>query len=179
MSKKDFENLLDKHEADLADKKFDWEKQKTEWLDFIKNFYDFVELWLNPYKNQGKVSYYYKEAQITEEYIGTYDVKVMFIDFAGQRLTLQPIGTLLIGTKGRIDMDGPRGIVQFILADKDSTGMKFHVSVFVNGKAEDKPKEHKEPEWVWKIVLREPRKIAYESFTESNFFDALMEVVNG
>lgn len=179
MSKKDFEDLLNKHEADLVDNKIDWAKQKTEWLDFIKIFYDSVESWLTPYKHQGKLSYYYNETQITEEYIGTYDVKVMFIDFAGQRLTLQPLGTLLIGTKGRIDMDGPRGTIQFILADKDSTGMKFHVSISVNGKETEKPKEHKDPDWVWKIVLREPRKIAYKAFTENNFFDALMEVVNG
>ena len=179
MSKKDFEELLKKHESKPAEKEVDWEKQKQEWLNFIKVFYDSVESWLAPYQKEGKLSYEYRKTQITEEHIGTYDVDIMVVDFAGQKLTLEPLGTLLIGTKGRIDMEGTRGRVQFILADKDSKGMKVNVSISIGGKSKEEPKERKEPNWTWKIVLREPRKISYTEFTEDNFFDALMEVANG
>ena len=103
----------------------------------------------------------------------------MHVNFAGQKITLEPIGTLLIGTKGRIDLEGARGRVQFILADKDSTGVKVNVSVSNRGQPEKKPEDTKTPDWTWKIVLREPRKISYAEFNEDNFFDALMEVVNG
>jgi len=179
MSKKDFEELLRKHESKPTEKEIDWEKQKIDWLGFIKSFYDQVEGWFAPYGAAGKLSYEYRKAQITEEYIGTYDVNVMVVDFAGQKLTLEPLGTLLIGTKGRIDMEGARGRIQFILADKDSKGMKVTVSISMDGQPNSEPKEHKEPDWTWKIVLRESRKISYADFTEENFFDALMEVVNG
>lgn len=179
MSKKDFEELLKKHENKPSEKDIDWEKEKREWLGFIKNFYERVETWLAPFKEQGKLSYEYKKAQITEDYIGTYNVDVMIVDFAGQKLTLEPLGTLLIGTKGRIDMEGARGRVQFILADKDSKGMKVSVTVSTGGNPVEKQKEQKEPDWTWKIVLRGSRKISYMEFTEDNFFDALMEVVNG
>jgi len=179
MSKKDFENLLKKHESKSEEKEIDWQSQKTEWLGFIEQFYDSIERWLSPYKDEGKVSYTYKDLQLSEEYIGTYSVKVMIADFAGQKLTLEPIGTLLIGTKGRIDMEGAKGRVQFILADKNSNGMKVSVSISIDG---EKPKEkepQKEPEWTWKIVLRESRKVSFVEFNEENFYDALMEVVNG
>ena len=179
MSKKDFEELLKKHESKSLEKDIDWQKQKQEWLDFIKKFYASVECWLTPFKNDGKLSFEYKKTQITEEYIGTYDVDIMVVDFAGQKLTLEPLGTLLIGTKGRIDMEGSRGRVQFILADKDSTGIKINVSISIDGKSKEDTNDRKEPNWTWKIVLREPRKISYAEFTQDNFFDALMEVVNG
>ena len=104
MSKKDFEELLKKHERKPVENEIDWEKQKQEWLDFIKEFFDSVKSWLEPFKNDGKLSYEFKKTQITEEYIGTYEVDVMIVDFAGQKLSLEPLGTLLIDTKGRIDM---------------------------------------------------------------------------
>jgi len=72
-------------------------------------------------------------------------------------------------------MEGARGRVQFILADKDSKGIKISISIG----GEPKTEEVKIPEWTWKIVLREPRKISYEDLNEENFFNALMEVANG
>jgi len=176
MSRKEFEELLRKHESKPAEKGIDWQKQKTDWLAFIKTFYAQVEAWFAPFQQEGKLSYQYKKIEITEDYVGTYDVDVMVVDFAGQRLTLEPSGTLLIGTKGKIVMEGARGSVQFILADKNSTGIKITESVSISGKQKT---ESKEPDWTWKIVLREPRRISYAEFTEENFFDALMEVVNG
>ncbi|MBN1006959.1 hypothetical protein [Amphritea pacifica] len=179
MSKKDFEDLLKKHESKSEEKEIDWQSQKDEWLAFIDQFYNTLEQWLSPYKEQGAVSYSYKDLQLTEEYIGTYTVKVMTVDFAGQRLTFEPIGTLLIGTKGRIDMEGVKGRVQFILADKDSKGMKVSVSISIDGEKQKEKKNQKTPDWTWKIVLRESRKVSFVEFNEENFFDALMEIVNG
>jgi hypothetical protein len=179
MSKKDFEDLLKKHENKSEEKEIDWESQKKEWLDFIDQFYTSIECWFTPFKNNGKLSYGYTDTEITEEYLGTYNVKTMVVDFAGQKLTLEPIGTLLIGTKGRIDMEGAKGRVQFILADKNSTGMKFNVNISIAGETPEKKEERKKPDWTWKIVLRESRRISYAEFNEENFFDALMEVVNG
>ena len=178
MSKKDFEDLLIKHESKSEEKEIDWQKQKEEWLDYIRSFYSSVESWLNPFKKAGKLTFKYKKSQLTEDYIGTYDVDIMIVDFAGQKLRLEPIGTLLIGTKGRIDMEGTRGRVQFILADKDSKGMKVDVSISVDSEPQKKEERQKVPNWTWKIVLRESRKISYEEFNEENFFDALMEIVN-
>lgn len=176
MSKKDFENLLKKHGSKSEEKEINWEAQKNEWLELIDKFYQSLENWLSPYKNQGTVSYNYKDLQLTEEYIGTYNVKMMTVDFAGQKLTLEPIGTLLIGAKGRIDMEGVKGGVQFILADKNSKSMKVRVSIFID---EGGLKKRESPDWTWKIVLRESRKVSFVEFNEENFFDALMEVVNG
>lgn len=179
MSKKDFEEFLKKHATKTPEKEIDWEVQKEEWLEYIKQFYESVKEWLEPYKADGKVSYDFKPLMLTEENIGTYEVDAMHVNFAGQKITLEPIGTLLIGTKGRIDLEGARGRVQFILADKDSKGMKVNVSVSIGEQPEKKPEERKVPDWTWKIVLREPRKISYAEFNEDNFFDALMEIVNG
>jgi len=100
-----------RNKSKLEENEIDWEERKNEWLNFVSQFYSSVESWLNPYKNKGKLSYKYEKTQPTEDCIGTYNVDVMIVDFAGQKLTLEPRGTLLIGTKGRIDMEGTRGRV--------------------------------------------------------------------
>jgi hypothetical protein len=172
MSKKDFESMLNKHHEDLTKEKINWTDQKKEWLGFIEQFYEKVELWVQPYLETGQLSYNYRKTILTEDDIGSYEVGVMEINFAGQHIKLEPIGTLLIGTKGRIDMEGARGRVQFILADKNSKERKI---ISTN----DKALQIGEPDWTWKIILRESRKIAYEDFNEENFFSALMEIAHG
>jgi len=173
MSKKDFEEMLNQHETVKSD--IDWEKKKQEWLNFIQQFYDEVGQWLKPYADQKKLEYDYHNLSLTEEYIGTYTAKTMIINFAGQQVKLEPIGTLLFGTKGRIDMEGARGRVQFLLVDRD----KVSVSISIKGETETENQERKEPDWAWKIVLKEQRRIAYDDFNEENFFNALMEIING
>ena len=170
MSKKDFDNMLSQHEKVETDSQIDWKKTKKEWLDFIEVFYNSVENWLKPYMKQKKLKFSYTTSVISEDYIGSYKVKKMLIVFAGQQVIVEPVGTLLIGTKGRIDMEGTRGRVQFILADKDSKGMKIGFSEKEKQNAQD---------WTWKIVVRDSRSIAYNEFNEDNFFSALMEITNG
>ena len=172
-------DLLNKNESKSAANETDWQKEKNEWLGFIQSFYSSVESWLKPYKDAGKLTLNYQKIMLTEENIGTYDVNVMVVNFAGKKLKLEPIGTLLIGTKGRIDMEGARGSVQFILADKDKKGMNVRVSVSINEAPPKKEEQPKVPDWTWKIVRRESHKISFKEFNEENFFDALMEVVNG
>jgi hypothetical protein len=171
MSKIDFENMLNKHNNERLKQleETNWETHKNEWLGFIKQFYDSIEPWLKPYSKKG-LSYTFEEITLNEEYIGSYEVNIMMINFAGQHVKLMPIGTRLIGTKGRIDMEGTRGRVQFVLADKDNKGVKTTSFIHIEGEP---------PDWTWKIVLREQRKITFDDFTEENFFNALMEVSNG
>lgn len=173
MSKKDFDSFLSSHEKKQQESTIDWDKQKDEWLDYIESFYNQVEAWFAPYVEAGRVSYGYSPKTLVEDHIGSYEVKNMKIDFAGQSVVLEPVGTLLIGTKGRIDMEGARGRVQFILADKSSSGVNVRVSIN-KPIPEEKPKEI---EWVWKLVLRDSRRVKFEDFNESNFFDALMEII--
>ena len=173
MSKEEFDSFLSNHETKVKESKIDWDQQRDEWLGFIDKFYSSIENWFKPYVDNGKVTYAYNTVSLTEENIGTYPVKCMKVDFAGQSILLNPVGTLLIGTKGRIDMEGARGKVQFILADKNSSGMKVNISI--NKKPDEL--ELKTIEWTWKIVLRDSRSIKFDEFNERSFFDALMEII--
>lgn len=178
MSKERFENLLSKHGKSAAEPAIDWNQQKLDWIEFIRQFYESIESWLEPYANRGELSYRRTSLSLREDYIGAYSVDALSIDLAGQTVVLKPIGTLLIGTKGRIDMEGVRGSRRFILADRHSTGPRMVITSHSLG-GELPPKvEPPPPDWTWKIVSKDSARISYEEFSEDNFFNALMSVVN-
>jgi hypothetical protein len=176
MSKREFEALLNRHEE--ADHDVDWTGQKEQWLEYVRQFFETVEQWLSPYVKQSRLDHTYEEKEIREEHIGRYSVKVMHIQFAGQEVILEPIGTVLIGSMGRIDMEGVRGRVQFVLADKSSKGVRVRGEIQQPHETTkvQKPAQEQPIEWTWKIVARDPRGVRFDNFTEENFFDALMEV---
>lgn len=178
MSKLDFEEMLNKQSKE--EKTIDWEEQKKQWLCFIDLFYNQINQWLDPYITQHKLSIATNKISLTEDYIGTYEVDQWTVSLPNQTISFKPIGTLLIGTKGRIDMEGPRGRIQFILADKDSKGITFKASVSIGGEKskESEPEQQKQIDWTWKIVSRASRRMSYDEFTEENFFNALMEISN-
>lgn len=187
MNKEDFEKFLkDNAVIEKEEVKIDWDKEKKEWLDFINSFYTQIQEWLEEYKQKGLIKYSYTQKNITEDNIGSYYAKKMDLILAGKCLTFDPIGTLLIGTKGRIDLIGPKGTIKFLLADKLSKGLEFKfTSTVITGNDSEKSLEkeqkvdEKSIEWVWKILERHTSRISYVEFTEENFFEALMELTSG
>ncbi|MEG3128988.1 hypothetical protein SC171_14735 [Pantoea cypripedii] len=184
MSIKELKSFLKKENEKIKEvtEEIDWGKQKNEWLDHVNFFYSSVQLWLNPLIDEGAVNITFEEINLIEDYIGSYTLKKMIIKLAGKEVVLIPIGSLLIGTKGRIDMEGSAGKVQFLLADKDSSGIKVTVKInSINGEKESKDPEgkKKEIEWTWKMVRRGANRIQFDDFNEDNFSSALMEVMGG
>jgi hypothetical protein len=85
---------------------------------------------------------------------------------------LTPIGTVLIGSKGRIDMSSSAGEVKFVLVEKDSKDpFKFKKSM------NDRKKSANSLSLQWKISTSPP-SIKFIELNEESFSDALMEVLN-
>ena len=180
MSKKDFDDFINKQaEVKAAEKPIDWIVQRDEWLEYLSKFYKKVESFLGEYLTAGKVIYNYSEIKMFEEYIGSYSARVLNIELGSHRVKLEPIGTNLIGAKGRVDLIGANGKVKFVLVNKNSSGPKIKVDIWIEGKKppekEDKPMVI---EWDWKISTPPPR-IQYINLEQDTFLEAIMEVVGG
>jgi hypothetical protein len=183
MSKKEFSDFINQQKPPVEETPIDWEAEKEEWLRYLDDLYKMIESFLNEYTDSGRISLAYQQLELTEENIGRYTVREMTLAFGTNRLTLTPIGTLLIGTKGRVDMIGPRGTVRLILADKKSTGIKIVMMshVLEPGAAPTAPpfsKEASKPDWEWKIVVTLAPQLTYRNLTQESFFDAIMEISN-
>jgi hypothetical protein len=103
----------------------------------------------------------------------------MILKIGPQEITMTPVGTLLIGAKGRVDVVGPAGRARFVLVDREASGPKVKVTVSIGqSKARQVEPSPRETEWAWKIATNPPT-IQYIELTQDSLFQAILEVANG
>ena len=160
-------------EVQEKSKPIDWETKKVEYLGHIKTLFGDVREWLKEYTQNNKITIEDAIIRIDEEIIGVYEVPKLKITIGSKIAELIPIGTNLIGTKGRVDLVGDRRKSKFILADRSAKGFTTQSS------GNNKPKKPTSNiNWVWKITSNPPQ-IVYTELNKDSFLKCLMEVLNG
>jgi hypothetical protein len=120
-----------------------WQKIKSEWLDEIDKFFEMVRTWLSEPVAEGLVKISEGKTIISEENIGRYQVPTLTIMALNNTFRFNPVGRLVIGSKGRIDMETPKGEIMLLLGEKG-----------------------------WVYVIERPR-ITYVKFNEKEFIKLL------
>jgi hypothetical protein len=160
--------------------KINWERMRDEWLGDLDSLYRQVTDFLREYTKAGSISYKFTRIELTEENIGKYLARRMDIKIGRQALSLMPVGTLLIGSKGRVDAVGSGGHAQILLVDKRarSAADLIKVTVMVKGGLPPSPPTLKEPiSWVWKIVSEAAPK-RFVDLNKDSFLALLMKIAN-
>ncbi len=169
MGIKTLEKILEKKHkeqpADLAD----FSERKKLWLKSVKDFYQKVIEWLEPYKEKGLLKIDCKKITKNEQYIGEYEIDEMFLNISNEIVKFDPIGTFIIGAHGRIDMTGNNGTIRFVLVDSESEGPRFRVEIGTDTLSEKK--------FAWKISTSPP-DIKYMPLNKNSFSDSLIEVIH-
>ena len=83
------------------------------------------------------VSINYVDKEINEEYIGIYNARKMILRIADEQVVLDPVGTLLIGAAGRVDMTGKNGQVKLVLVPASATGSQIRVQTKIDEEYEE------------------------------------------
>lgn len=100
-------NLKDRLKQEIRSQEksqIDWTKRKYDWIASVDELYGLVTNMFNDYKTEGLLEFKWTEKQISEEYIGSYAVKILHLVFAnGREIIVEPMGTLIIGAWGRFD----------------------------------------------------------------------------
>ena len=154
----------------------DWTQIRDDWIKHLDEFYQLAEGFLQKYIDQGKVRITTATKQINEEHIGSYNVKSLEVEIGTIKVRLDPIGTLIVGAKGRVDMCGPHGMVKFVLVPKTASSSAIRV---IDRDSSSETKDEPEPvkEWAWKRRTPPPN-IKYIELEEESFLSAIMEVAN-
>jgi hypothetical protein len=160
----------------------DFFKERDEWLVRLHDLYLQVEGFLGDYVRTGSVKVAYAPVEITEEQVGTYETTSMVVTIGRKTVRLEPIGTFLIATRGRVDVVGPSESGRLTLLNKDVKNLAqlIHVSVGIGGKLPAPPPQ-RDPssiQWVWRIMGRPPKMDILE-LTKESFLSLLAEVANG
>jgi len=176
MSSSDFADFVKRQSERSNEPEIDWEKTKDEWLQRLSELYKSVEGYLKDFTESGQIKIQSVPIYLSEEKLGTYSASKVTIDIGAQHVELVPVGTLLIGSAGRVDMKGPRRTVRIVLADRDSDAPRVAFRVFDPSKPQTAPAERK-VNWTWKLVSEQPQ-IRYLPLTEEGFKAALLDVAD-
>ena len=183
-SNNDFDEFVRRQQESSASAgDVDWEKERDEWLRYLEVLYEKVNNFLSGYVASGQIRLEYETVRLDEEHIGSYAAKQMVIGIGRQKVSLVPIGTLLVGAKGRVDVIGPAGRAAILLVDHKAPGAAsviFDVKVGTGGKprAPSELPKATNVQWEWKIVSRPPERRFIE-ITQQSLFDLIIEVANG
>jgi len=177
MARSDFSKFVEREAAEAASEPINLEAEKSFWLNKLNELYSSIRSYLSEFVDRGQVEIAEGNAVISEELLGAYQVPIMTIKIGRQTIQLKPIGTFLIGTRGRVDLTGAKGTVRLILADKDSTAPKLTVTRVDPNKPAQSKAPPRQVDWTWKIVASQA-PIRYFPLEQDNFTDALLEVAN-
>lgn len=164
----------------------DWGQERDEWLQYLRQLYNYISGYLEEFIKDGAITIRESLIEINEENIGVYQAKRLAIIIGSQEITLTPIGTLLIGSKGRVDVEGSAGSSRLVLIDKNISSPRQMFSITVTtlpagGVPASPPPSRPPPEkidWAWKIVSRPPA-MQFIELNKDSFYQMLMEVSNG
>lgn len=176
--KSEFDAFVKRQQQSAASAGADWSRELQDWLRYLSELYGRIEELLQDYIKSGAIAVGYREIPMNEENIGSYTARQMTLKIGPQEISLKPIGTLLIGTKGRVDVIGPSGRTRFLLVNKDASRPNIRTTRVVRDQQIVSRPEEPPVTWTWKIATSPPR-IEYIELTQESLFRALMEVANG
>lgn len=177
----DFNAFVKRQQTAVAEsEQIDWGKEREDWLRHLGELYDQTESFLAEYIKTGAIKISYRDVELNEENIGAYTARQMILRIGRQEITMTPVGTLLIGAKGRVEVAGPAGRTRLLLVSSEASGPTVKVTVSIGVKSEPPAAEAlaKEVSLAWKIATSPPT-VGYIELTQESLFQALMEVANG
>jgi hypothetical protein len=155
----------------------DWNQKRQWWLDQLDLLYQNVVSWLKPLTDDQTAEIERQPVRINEEKIGEYEADALLITVAGDLCRLEPIGTLIIGAYGRVDLSGPANKVKLVLVGKGQRP-KIIVQLWEGTGSRPKPPQEAEPmEWEWCLVASGPTGPDYPPLDQNVFLEALRQVV--
>lgn len=122
--------------ASAGAQQINWQARQVKWLDALAKLYDRIQREL-VFAGVSPDHIHETRHTLTEESLGTYEAPGLKVQIGTGQVTFTPVGSVIIGGYGRVDVYGPRGEVKIIAVDADP----FH-------DPDNKTQPH-QGEWTW------------------------------
>lgn len=179
MTNSKFADFVQKQQHDNNKKEdvFDPQKQLEEWFYYIDLLYKKINSFMAPYLNKGMATISYNNITLTEDFSGSYQIRQMLLKIGRSTITFTPIATMLIGAKGRVDVQGPSGGARLILINEKVTNASQLITVRVSRPGDAPPAlpKNQDINWAWKIISSPP-KMDFVDLTEDSLSDMILTV---
>lgn len=118
----------------------DWGKRKEKWLDSLKEVFAQISEWLQQ-AGLSQESIVSGSRELNEETLGRYDAPTLSVNLPGETtIDFIPVGSVIIGGYGRVDVTARRGLQKLYL-----------IAVDLDEKSRAPETRSYEREWVWRI----------------------------
>ena len=178
MTRQAFDEFIEEEATRTRGGQINGDKKRDEWLEYLGQFYETIDQFLESYVTAQKLFCSRDKKLLNEERIGEYEADTLAIKINSTTIRLDPIGTNLIGGKGRVDMVGPKGKVKFVLVPKGASRPKIIARIENHDDASKEKPLLPITEWEWRIMTPPPQ-ISYMKLEEDSFYAAMLEVLNG
>lgn len=182
MAEQDFSEFIRRKTApdqSESGKVIDWTKRRVDWLRELDALYARMEDHLKPYTQPGEIKIERARIQLREDHLGSYEADKLTFKIGREKIVAKPVGTLLIGARGRVDLSGPRGTLKIVLLAKG--GPVLTTRIEHGGVSEESSRSMVRgdvEEAGWHIETPPPESVVV-AFGEDSFRDAIMEVSDG
>jgi len=100
----EFVDFLKKKKDENLQEEVNWMQIKNEWQQQLKLFMNQIEGWLHSVQKDKLIEIKEKTVTLQEENLGLYDAPSLELAIDKEIIKVQPIGRLIIGAKGRVDI---------------------------------------------------------------------------
>lgn len=118
-----FDDLIRKRaeeiRAEASRNPVDWSERLTWWQERVDQLYADIREWFRPLLVDNVVQCSEEAILIQEEQLGSYPLKKLALAIGTRRFDIVPVGTVIVGGFGRIDLTGPGGRAMLVLASPD------------------------------------------------------------
>lgn len=185
MSTKTFDDYVKKRlkEAEISKSSndVDWNKTREVWIQTLNGLYSEMKEYLKTYIDAGEIQVTQKNIEISEEYLGSYEVPKLTFQIGNDKVVAKPIGHRVIGAKGRVDLIGARGTLRFVLLEKGGPAIRTKIKIG----------ERVEEEFSKSLILTSeinnsgwyiatlPPRVTKTALSADAFLDAIVELSDG
>jgi hypothetical protein len=139
--------IADKKAAKQQTMPIDWDTKRMIWIEQVELLYNQITDWL---KDVPSIKTEKQQIWITEEYIGRYQTDRLLIYLGNAIISLAPRGTLIIGARGRIDINSSNNKQAMIILENKG---ERPATIFTMDSEPPPPKPEPETnEYEWLIV---------------------------
>ncbi|EQC0968787.1 MULTISPECIES: hypothetical protein [Citrobacter] len=163
---------------------FDPSEQIKEYKELIERLYKLATDSLAELINENLIQVQRDKTRIYEEPLGEYEVDVLLLAINSKKIKFVPAGTMLIGSKGRVDVFGPFSSEKFMLIRKgvNKPGDLVKVAIRFGRDNEGEKETHRKltiEDWEWKTLPSDSRWMKFNDVTSDTITDLIMRMING
>ncbi len=171
---------VDQAKANSAMHAIDWNRTREDWLRELGALYSKMEEYLKKYTDTGRIQVRRDKVFLSEDHLGTYEVETLAFLIGNEKVVAKPIGALMVGAIGRVDLVGARGRLRIVLLEEGISAIRTRIEI--GGKVEEDADRSSLPGSAvnkrgWYIATLPPN-VTTTALNEDSFRDAIMELAD-